>query len=84
MRRSNRWSLLACAAAVTVLSACGSLSGKSGMSFFVTSAGPGKGGDLGVWPVPTDIASRWPRRSARATARGGPTSAPSPRPASPA
>ena len=47
MRRSNRWSLLACAAAVTVLSACGSLSGKSGMSFFVTSAGPGKGGDLG-------------------------------------
>ena len=47
MRRSNRWSLLACAAAVTVLSACGSLSGKSGMSFFVTSAGPGNGGDLG-------------------------------------
>ena len=47
MRRSNRWSLLACAAAVTVLSACGSLSGKSGMSFFVTSVGPGKGGDLG-------------------------------------
>jgi hypothetical protein len=39
--------LLACAAAVTVLAACGSLSGKSGMSFFVTSAGPGKGGDLG-------------------------------------
>jgi hypothetical protein len=47
MRRSNRWSLLACVAAVTVLSACGSLSGKSGMSFFVTSAGPGNGGDLG-------------------------------------
>jgi len=47
MRRSNRWSLFACAAAVTVLSACGSLSGKSGMSFFVTSVGPGKGGDLG-------------------------------------
>ena len=47
MRPSNRWSLFACAAAVTVLSACGSLSGKSGMSFFVTSAGPGNGGDLG-------------------------------------
>ena len=48
MRRLNRWSLLACAAAVTVLSACGTVSGgKSGMSFFVTSAGPGKGGDLG-------------------------------------
>ncbi len=48
MSRSNRLSLLAGAAAVLMLSACGSLSGgKSGMSFFVTSAGPGKGGDLG-------------------------------------
>lgn len=48
MRRIKRWTLLACAAGVSVLAACGSMSApKSGMSFFVTSAGPGKGGDLG-------------------------------------
>lgn len=35
-------------AAVVVLAACGSMAGgKTGMSFFVTSAGPGKGADLG-------------------------------------
>jgi len=35
-------------AAVVVLAACGSMSGgKTGMSFFVTSAGAGKGADLG-------------------------------------
>ena len=33
--------------AVAVLAACGSMAGKTGMSFFVTSAGPGKGADLG-------------------------------------
>jgi hypothetical protein len=34
--------------AVAALAACASMSsGKSGMSFFVTSAGPGKGADLG-------------------------------------
>jgi hypothetical protein len=49
MRYSNRWSLLACAGAVSLLAACGGMpmAAKSGMSFFVTSAGPGKGGDLG-------------------------------------
>ena len=48
MRQSTRWTLLACAAAVSVLAACGSMpGGKTGMSFFVTSAGPGKGADLG-------------------------------------
>jgi len=49
MRYVNRWSLLACAGAVSLLAACGGMpmTGKSGMSFFVTSAGPGKGGDLG-------------------------------------
>lgn len=47
MRRLNRWSLLAAAAAVTALAACvGTPASKSGLSFFVTSAGPGKGGDL--------------------------------------
>ncbi|MBC7484974.1 MAG: hypothetical protein H7337_24435 [Rhizobacter sp.] len=35
------------ALAVAVLAACGSMAGKTGMSFFVTSAGPGKGADLG-------------------------------------
>lgn len=48
MRRTKPWTLLACVAAVSMLSACGSMgTGKSGTSFFVTSAGPGKGGDLG-------------------------------------
>ena len=48
MRRFNRWSLVACAAGVSLLTACGSmLPSRSGTSFFVTSAGSGKGGDLG-------------------------------------
>ncbi|MBC7942742.1 MAG: lectin [Chitinophagaceae bacterium] len=47
MRRSPPGSLLVAAAALLVLAACASPTGKSGMSFFVTSAGPGKGGDLG-------------------------------------
>jgi len=48
MHRFNRWTLPACALAVPVLVACAGMSGsKTGMSFFVTSAGPGKGGDLG-------------------------------------
>lgn len=47
MRRSIRWSLLACSAA-GLLTACASMpGGKSGMSFFVTSSSPGTGGDLG-------------------------------------
>ncbi|MET0520336.1 MAG: hypothetical protein ABW005_16060, partial [Burkholderiaceae bacterium] len=53
MRRSNRWSLLAAstafaAIAAVALAACvATPGGKSGMSFFVTSAGPGNGGNLG-------------------------------------
>lgn len=48
MRHLNRWSLIAGAAAVALLAGCGSMMpGKTGMSFFVTSANPGKGGDLG-------------------------------------
>ena len=48
MRRINRWSLLACAGAVSLLAACGSMSGaKTGTSYFVTSTNPGQGGDLG-------------------------------------
>ncbi len=47
MHRSVRWSLLACSAAA-LLTACGSMpDSKAGMGFFVTSANPGKGGDLG-------------------------------------
>ncbi len=43
---SAKWAVVA--AAVAVLAACGSMSGgKTGMSFFVTSTSPGKGGDLG-------------------------------------
>lgn len=48
MRRSIHWSLLVGAAAATLLAGCASPSGdKSGMSFFVTSANPGQGGNLG-------------------------------------
>ena len=47
MRRTIYLSLLAVASA-TLLAACGGMpSMKSGMSFFVTSVNPGKGGDLG-------------------------------------
>jgi hypothetical protein len=43
---SLKWA--AVAGAVALLGACGSMSGgKTGMSFFVTSTNPGKGGDLG-------------------------------------
>ena len=46
MNRSIKWA--AAAVTVAVLAACGSMGGgKTGMSFFVTSAGPGKGADLG-------------------------------------
>jgi len=47
MHASFKWA--AAAATVAVLAACGTMagSGKTGMSFFVTSAGPGKGADLG-------------------------------------
>jgi len=44
----RRWGVAAVAVTVAVLGACGSMpAGKTGMSFFVTSAGPGKGADLG-------------------------------------
>ena len=44
-RSSITWTVAALA--VAALAACGSMGGKTGMSFFVTSAGPGKGADLG-------------------------------------
>ena len=48
MRLSLRWTVLAgSAAALAVLAACSSLSGKPSLGFFVTSVSPGKGGDLG-------------------------------------
>jgi hypothetical protein len=45
MKPSIKWAVATAAAAVLV--ACGSMGAKTGMSFFVTSAGPGKGADLG-------------------------------------
>ena len=46
MKPSFLWA--AAAVSVAVLAACGSMGGgKTGMSFFVTSAGPGQGADLG-------------------------------------
>jgi hypothetical protein len=47
MRRSKLVPLLAAAAATTALVACGSMSSKNDMTFFVTSAGSGNGADLG-------------------------------------
>jgi len=49
MRRTRLAVTLAATAAATVLVACGAMSGGSGsgMSFFVSSTGSGKGGDLG-------------------------------------
>ena len=46
-RLSLRAGAVAGVAAVAVLAACGSMAGKTGMGFFVTSAGTGKGADLG-------------------------------------
>lgn len=44
----RQWGVAAVAVTVAVLGACGSMpAGKTGMSFFVTGAGPGKGADLG-------------------------------------
>jgi hypothetical protein len=47
MHASFKWA--AAATTLAVLAACGSMAGstKPGMSFFVTSVGPGKGADLG-------------------------------------
>jgi len=47
MKLSFKWA--AATVTVAVLAACGSMGGgaKTGMSFFVTSAGPGQGADLG-------------------------------------
>ena len=47
-KSARTWALVAGAVAVATLTACGSMGGaKTGMGFFVTSAGPGKGADLG-------------------------------------
>jgi len=47
MRRSKLVALLAAAGAATVLAACGSMSSKTDMTFFVSSTGSGNGADLG-------------------------------------
>ena len=62
--------------ALTLLMLCeapGVLAQQVDMSFFVTSAGSGKGGDLGGLRVRTSTVSTWPRRPARAARRGTPT-----------
>jgi hypothetical protein len=47
-KSTRTWGLVAGAAAVALLAACGTVgAGNTGMGFFVTSTGPGKGGDLG-------------------------------------
>jgi len=46
MNKATKWA--AAAVTVAVLAACGTMGGgKTGMSFFVTSAGPGDGANLG-------------------------------------
>ena len=47
MRTSISRSALLCLTAAGLLAACAGMSGRSGMSFFVTGAGAGKGADLG-------------------------------------
>ena len=47
MRRSKFVLPLAAAAAAVVLAACGSMMARNDMTFFVSSTGSGKGGDLG-------------------------------------
>jgi hypothetical protein len=50
LKKSTRaWALAAAAVAAAALAACGSMAGggKTGTSFFVTSAGPGQGANLG-------------------------------------
>ena len=47
MHRSNPAFHVAAVAAAAVLAACGSMMSKPDMTFFVSSAGSGKGGDLG-------------------------------------
>jgi len=49
---------------------------QNAMTFFVTSAGPGKGADLGGWRARTAIARPWRRPPAPAIAPGAPISAP--------
>jgi len=74
------------AAAVTLLAAgCGSMGetpkseaaakSGSGLTFFVTSRGSGKGGTSAASRAPTGIASRSPRRWAPAITPGAPISA---------
>lgn len=46
--QSSRLKTLSALAATSLLTACAGMGGsQAGMSFFVTSANPGKGGDLG-------------------------------------
>ena len=51
MRSTMQWALLAAASSLTLMGCASDRSqqggGASGMSFFITSTGPGKGGDLG-------------------------------------
>jgi hypothetical protein len=51
MRSIMRWTLLTAAGSLTLMGCASDMSqqggGASGMSFFITSAGPGKGADLG-------------------------------------
>ena len=47
MHQPVRHSIAAALVAAALLSACGTTGGKSGMSFFVASSGPGRGADLG-------------------------------------
>ena len=43
------------------------------LGFFITSVGPGNGGDVGGSTAQTPTVKRWPRRLAPGTGRGGRT-----------
>jgi len=60
--------------AALALAACAGMEpGPQSMSFFITSAGPGNGADLGGLAGPTGTASRSPRPPDPAARPGAPT-----------
>ena len=61
------------AATLALLAACATPSGSGPMSFFITSAGSGKGADLGGLAGADAIARSWPARPVPAARPGVPT-----------
>ena len=72
MRRLNPWIWPACAVTAVLLAGCAGMAGsKTGTSFFVTSVGSGKGGDLGGLAGAVPGTSAWPSARIAVTLRVG-------------